>query len=98
MAWRKLGLIHALEPSPDRAAAHMQGPVAIALADRIRVFFAARDARGKSYPASMDVDRADPLRVIDLRPQRIAPGGAMRCGRRSITRSGSARSTSMEAG
>jgi len=76
MAWRKLGLIHALEPSPDRAAAHMQGPVAIALADRIRVFFAARDARGKSYPASMDVDRADPLRVIDLRPQRIAPPGA----------------------
>ena len=75
MAWRKLGLVHALDLSPNRATTHMQGPVAVVLADRIRLFFAARDAQGKSYPAHLDVDRSDPLRVLEVREQRIVPVG-----------------------
>ena len=37
--------------------------------------FAARDAQGKSYPAHLDVDRSDPLRVLEVREQRIVPVG-----------------------
>lgn len=76
MAWKKLGLIHALAASPDRATTHMQGPVAIILPNCIRILFAARDARGKSYPAFFDVDRDDPLQVLQVYDGRIIPQGS----------------------
>jgi hypothetical protein len=75
MAWRKLGLICALEPAPHRATTHMQGPVAAVLDDRIRVYFAARNVAGKSYPAYLDVDRADPTRLLQVHEQAVVPPG-----------------------
>ncbi len=79
MTWNKLGLILSLPDSEERASRHMQGPVAVAMGDRIRIFFAARNREGKSYPARLDVALDDPTRVIDLHTRSIlepAPTGA----------------------
>jgi hypothetical protein len=78
VTWNKLGLIVSLPESEQRASTHMQGPVAIAMEDRIRVFFAARNREGKSYPARFDVALDDPTRLLDLHAQPImdaAPRG-----------------------
>ena len=75
MAWRKLGLIHTLDISPDRATTHLQGPVADPRGDRIRIYFAARNVAGKSYPAYLDVDRTDPLRVLRVHDRPVVPLG-----------------------
>jgi hypothetical protein len=64
MPWHKLGRIHCLEPAPHRATTHMQVPAPVLLGSRIRVYFAARDMRGMSYPAYLDVDARDPTRVL----------------------------------
>lgn len=77
MTWRKLGLIQALEPAAGRATTHMQGPVAVVLDDRIRIYFAARDAARKSFPGYLDVDRSDPLRVLQLRVEPVVPRGPL---------------------
>jgi hypothetical protein len=63
MPWKKLGRIFCLTASADRATTHMQVPAPVVLPSVIRVFFAARNAYGKSYPAYIDVDRADPTKV-----------------------------------
>jgi hypothetical protein len=75
MPWNKLGRIHCLEPSPQRATTHMQVPAPVLLGARIRVYFAARDMRGLSYPAYLDVDAADPLRVLEVQEQPVMPHG-----------------------
>lgn len=75
MVWRKLGLIHALAPSSNRATTHMQGPVAIELGNRIKIFFAARSSNGKSYPAAIDVDCGDPMRVLRIQDQPLMGQG-----------------------
>ena len=41
----------------------MQGPVAIAINNVIRIYFAARDSTGKSYPARLDVAITDPTKI-----------------------------------
>jgi hypothetical protein len=66
MPWHKLGRIHCLAASPQRATTHMQVPAPLLLGSRIRVYFAARDMRGMSYPAYLDVDARDPLRVLQV--------------------------------
>lgn len=53
----------------------MQGPVPILIDDRIRVYFAARNVAGKSYPAFVDLDAGDPRRVLDWQLQPIMPYG-----------------------
>ena len=57
----------------------MQGPVAVTMSDRIRIFFAARNRDGKSYPARLDVALDDPTRVLEVDARPIlepAPTGA----------------------
>ena len=73
MAWKKLGLIYSLPASPERSTTHMQGPVAILLEDRFRIFFAARNAAGKSYAARLDVSAADPTVRLDLDERPLLP-------------------------
>lgn len=75
MPWRKLGRIVSLETSESRSTTHMQGPVAALLDPRIRIYFAARNANGKSYPAYVDVDKANPLKVMHIHEQPIMPFG-----------------------
>jgi predicted GH43/DUF377 family glycosyl hydrolase len=53
----------------------MQGPVAIKISDRIRIFFAARNSDGKSFPGYVDVDVNDPTKVLQLEESPIMPFG-----------------------
>jgi hypothetical protein len=71
MAWKELGNIFWPSLSNQRATTHMQGPVAILKQHCIRIFFAARDLDGKSYPAFIDVDRDDPNKVLSVHEDRI---------------------------
>lgn len=64
MTWRKFGRVYSLGASERRSTSHMQGPVAIVLDDRIRIYFAARQKDGRSYPAYIDVSLDDPLNVM----------------------------------
>lgn len=75
MPWNKFGKIIGLEPSDWRSTNHMQGPVAIVLGEKIRIYFAARDHNGKSYPAYLDVDRSNPQRVLNVQERSIMPPG-----------------------
>jgi hypothetical protein len=77
MAWKKLGRVLHLPPDINRSSAHLQGPVAIALRDRIRIYFAARARDGKSYPAFADVTLDDPTVVIDVHDSPILPPGQL---------------------
>lgn len=77
MAWKKLGRICHLPITEGRATTHMQGPVAVALDDRIRVYFAARGRDRKSFPGYVDVDRKNPSRVLAIHDEPIMPLGPM---------------------
>ncbi len=75
MAWKKLGRTFCLPASDARPRTHVQGPVAIALTDRVRVYLAARDSNGRSYPLFVDVSLEDPTRVLQVHDQAIIPYG-----------------------
>ena len=53
----------------------MQGPVAIVMGDRIRIYFAARGIDGRSYPGYLDVSTKDPTRVLAVRDEPIMSFG-----------------------
>lgn len=71
MTWRKVGRVYCLGASKRRSTTHMQGPVAVDLHDRIRIYFAARQRDGKSYPAYIDVSSDDPLNVLAVNEEPI---------------------------
>ena len=71
MAWRKLGRIHCLDERDTRSTTHMQVPAPLLLEDRVRVYFAARNRNGKSYPVFIDVARHDPTRVLRIREEPV---------------------------
>jgi hypothetical protein len=75
MVWKKLGRTFCLPESGGGSSTHLQGPVAIALHDRVRVYLAARHGNGKSYPAFVDVALDDPTLVIDVHDQAIMSHG-----------------------
>ncbi|MDH5479765.1 MAG: hypothetical protein OEX11_03285 [Nitrosomonas sp.] len=55
----------------------MQGPVAIVLDNRIRVYFSARNINGKSYPAYVDLDKTNPQEVLKIYDQPIMSYGPL---------------------
>ena len=61
MTWVRAGYLHDFS-----VTSHAQCPTVLVLEDRLRVFYADR-AAGKSFIAYVDVDRADPTRVIAWR-------------------------------
>ncbi len=75
MRWTKLGRVASLLPSRTRATTHMQVPAPVMLGSIIRVYFAARDPAGRSYPAFFDVSRSDPTKVIHLEERPILERG-----------------------
>jgi hypothetical protein len=75
MAWEKLGLIHCLPESENRSTTHMQGPVALEMDGIIRIYYAARNKNGKSYPSYIDVDAANPLELINVHDEPIMHHG-----------------------
>lgn len=69
--WKKLGRIFHLDPSPERLTTHAQVPTALVRPDVVRVYFAPRNAEGRSYPAYVDLDRKDLTRVVDVHEQPV---------------------------
>src|SRR5919204_5820678 len=56
MEWSKRGLLIAPEHSPSWARSHAMLPVAEPLDRRLRLYFAARDGKGRAHIARTEVD------------------------------------------
>ncbi len=75
MRWRKGGLAFAPSGEFGWMNSHAQVPTVLVLADRLRVFFATRPRPGLTLPAFVDLDRADPQRVIAVHPEPLFATG-----------------------
>jgi hypothetical protein len=75
MAWVRKGRVFAPEDHRDWAGTHAQVPTVLPLADRLRVYYADRNADGKSFMTFLDVRRDDPLAVIDYHRVSLLPYG-----------------------
>ena len=75
MGWVVQG--HIFDPADhDFAYSHAQVPTALILEDRIRVYYADRFADGRSFTTFLDLDRADPSKVLSFHKVPILPFGA----------------------
>ena len=73
--WRKRGLVVDAGSLGGLVASHAQTPTPLLLEDRIRVYFAARGADGKSFTAFADLDRDDPTRILKIHPDPVLEPG-----------------------
>ena len=73
--WRKLGRAFCLPTSDERSTTHAQVPTVLLKPDVVRIYFAARNLQGRSYPAYVDVARADLTRVVAVQDQPVMPYG-----------------------
>jgi predicted GH43/DUF377 family glycosyl hydrolase len=73
--WRKRGLLFRPEGHGGWMTSHAQVPTALLLEDRIRVFVAARPKAGFSLTGWVDLDRAQPERVLGVSPGPILQPG-----------------------
>jgi hypothetical protein len=64
MRWIKHGRIFIPDSSLAWSRSHAQVPSAMLLDDRIRVYYASRDANGRSRTSFFDVCRQDPTRIL----------------------------------
>jgi len=76
--WRKLGLV--FEPPGDRPwlRSHASLPLAHAVGDEVRVYFASRDERNRSHVGWVELDPADPSR-LRLGPRPALKPGPLGC-------------------
>ena len=66
MGWIKRGLV--FQPQrPSDLFAHAQVPTVLPLGEILRIYYADRDRRGKSYIASIDVSTKNPQKIVDAR-------------------------------
>lgn len=66
MRWNKKGRIFHIDEPIGWMNSHAQCPTAILLDDRIRVFFSARQKNQQSLPVYIDLDRNNPMEVINF--------------------------------
>ncbi|WP_339930094.1 hypothetical protein [uncultured Brevundimonas sp.] len=64
--WTQLGVIFAPDGSMDWSRTHAQAPAAVLMDDRIRVYFGTRNAENRSRTGFIEVDRADPTRLLHV--------------------------------
>lgn len=69
MKWKKMGFLFKPDASIDWMQSHAQTPTVLVLYDRFRIFFATRNNEGKSQIAVLDVDKANPQKIIALHKQ-----------------------------
>lgn len=64
MGWLRCGRVFTTEQHPEWAGTHAQVPTPLLLNDTIRIYYADREASGRSYMTYVDLDRRDPTKVI----------------------------------
>ncbi len=75
MKWLKKGRVFRASGQSGWMQSHTQVPVVLVLEDRLRVYFSTRPESGMSHATFIDLDLADPSRVLALYPQPILPLG-----------------------
>lgn len=76
MTWVKQGLIYVPDGSRPWSRTHAQVPTAMRLDDRIRIYYATRDDRGRSLTSFIDVDPDDPSRLVYVHDAPVLDLGA----------------------
>lgn len=64
MAWTQHTLIYKTDGSQPWSNTHTQVPTALVLEDRIRLYYATRDEKGRSLTSFIDVDRTNLSKII----------------------------------
>lgn len=64
MPWLKQGVIYRCAGATEWSVTHAQVPTALVLGDRIRLYYATRDARGRSLTSFIDVAASNPSQII----------------------------------
>lgn len=75
MYWKKKGRIFRAKGQFGWMNNHAQIPTALVLPDRIRIYFATRPRNNISLTSFLDVDRADPSRILYLHKKPILEPG-----------------------
>ncbi len=77
MKWRRMGLVYGPDGSAAWARHSALQPTPIVMGDFIRIYVGFRDDHGVSRPGFVDVDAANPSRVLDVSRQPVLEvGGA----------------------
>lgn len=64
MRWHKQGNIFNPQAHRDWAGTHAQVPTVLVKGHVLRIYYADRNAKGQSFTTYLDVDRADPSRIV----------------------------------
>ncbi|MEO8769680.1 MAG: hypothetical protein ABI402_06340 [Ferruginibacter sp.] len=64
MPWNKKGLIYNVNGAFEWNKSHAQVPVIDVLHDRLRIYYATRNAAGKSNISFIETDRKDPAKIL----------------------------------
>lgn len=77
--WNKQGLVFNTDGRFPWAVTHACVPTALVLEDRIRLYIAPRNAKGQSMTSFIDLDRADPGKVLYVHDRPILELGDLGC-------------------
>jgi len=76
--WKKLGLIYFPDGKPEWMQTHAMMPVIDILKnDNARIYFSARDNRGRSQGAYIEVDLNDPFRILNVSQEPVLKLGQL---------------------
>lgn len=62
--WEKKGLIYTVEGNYEWNKSHAQVPVVDVLSDRLRIYYATRNSKGKSNISFIEVEKENPQKII----------------------------------
>jgi hypothetical protein len=75
MAWKQLGVVFKPDGALEWARTHAQAPAAILLGERIRVYYGTRNDENRSLTSFIELDRADPTRLLYVHPRPVMDFG-----------------------
>lgn len=75
MGWKQLGAVFTPDGSLEWSRTHAQAPAAFLMEDRIRVYFGTRNDENRSRTGFVELDRADPTRVVYVHDQPVMDFG-----------------------
>lgn len=77
MNWIKKGLIYNVEGQFDWNQSHAQVPVVDILTDRLRIYYATRNSKGKSNISYIEVDKKNPKKILHIEKNTLFSFGAL---------------------